>query len=60
VITFTLGYAGVTTIFALVSATDPTTVATVTALLVAVALAAIVMPVRRTVGRDPIAALRSN
>jgi ABC-type antimicrobial peptide transport system permease subunit len=43
-----------------VSATDPTTVATVTALLVAVALAAIVMPVRRTVVRDPIAALRSN
>jgi ABC-type lipoprotein release transport system permease subunit len=42
-----------------VSATDPATVAAVTALVIAVALMASLLPARRAVRLDPIAALRS-
>jgi predicted permease len=61
--------AGLTTAFAAtralrtflfeVSATDPATVAAVTALVIAVALMASLLPARRAVRLDPIAALRS-
>jgi putative ABC transport system permease protein len=42
-----------------VSATDPATVAAVTALVIAVALMASLLPARRAVRLDPIAALRT-
>ena len=42
-----------------VSATDPVTIAIVTALIIAVALVATLVPARRVVRFDPIAALRS-